>query len=201
MDADTNERYLCSCPCEESCIMNEEVAAKLYAEKSPSKQKAVLDFLSSCAPPPVMLMDHGRAVYYYRKYLDATKNGIPWPEDNKRVIITEPCDPESGSMESFKIIIDRQWTRCIRIIGVEDDWKAQALLKVAEGKALSRKVDRILHGRDSKKRRVVDFRFCKVGDAILFKSEMEKNNEFPECTIAFTNDPCAVATGVHTGAK
>lgn len=140
-----------------------------------------------------------------KKYLDATANGIPWPEEQDRVIVTEPCDAENGSMEHFALVIQNNFTRCIRVIGLESDWKTMALKRLADGKKkddgkYDRTVERMINGHDSSKRRIVDFRFCKIADAITFKAEMERDKVFEDgVTVTYTTDPCATATGVHNG--
>jgi len=39
----------------------------------------------------------------------------------------------------------------------------------------------------------------KVGDAIIFKTAMSRDEEFTKCTIDYIPDPCAAAEGVQRG--
>lgn len=139
-----------------------------------------------------------------KKYIDDTKNGIQCPENGNRTIITQPSEVESGSLEHFDIMLANGHTRCVRVVAIDSDWKALALKKIAETGGVNRgatprKVERLVNGHDAAKRRIVDFRFCKIADAVLFKNYMDRDEEFKDCHVSFTADPCASATGVHKG--
>jgi hypothetical protein len=132
-----------------------------------------------------------------QKYLDATKNGLSWPEEKDRVIIIAPCDPESGLMEHVEIIVQKGITRCVRVVDIDSEWKPLALKNMAEQSG--RKIDRVINGHDTKSRRIVDFRFCKTADAVTFKAELQKDEDFVNCHISYSADPCSMATDVHNG--
>ncbi len=132
-----------------------------------------------------------------QKYLDATKNGLSWPEENDRVIIVAPSDLQSGSMEHIDIIVQKGITRCVRVVDIDSEWKPLALKTIAEQSG--RKIDRVINGHDTKNRRIVEFRFCKTADAIAFKAELQKDEDFVKCHISYSADPCAMATAVHHG--
>ena len=48
--------------------MDNAVISKLYGEKNNITSGKIMEFLQSCEPPKVLLLDHGKAVYYYRLY-------------------------------------------------------------------------------------------------------------------------------------
>jgi hypothetical protein len=52
----------------EKLMVSREVAVKLYSEKSSTKTSIVTDFISRCKPPSLVLVDAGKAAYYYRCY-------------------------------------------------------------------------------------------------------------------------------------
>jgi hypothetical protein len=129
-----------------------------------------------------------------KKYLDATANGIPWPEDPSRLIMIEPCDFESGDQEKYDITKAHGMTRCVRLADIEPDWTSLALRKIAEGK--DRQLERMINGHDSKGRRIAEFRFMSIPMAFRFLKEMEKFKEFPDSKAVFVADPCE-ATSFH----
>jgi hypothetical protein len=107
-------------------------------------------------------------------------------------------------MEHLEIMLAKGHTRCVRVVDIEPDWKGLALKKLAETGGLhpgvsQRKVERLVNGHDAAKRRIVDFRFCKVADAVLFSNFIGREEDFNDCHVSFTADPCAKATGVHKG--
>jgi hypothetical protein len=131
-----------------------------------------------------------------QKYLEATKNGIPWPEDKARIIVTTPCEAETGELDYLQVIIKNGLSRCVRVVDIDPEWKPQALRRIAE--QYNRKMERIVNGHDTKGRRICDFRFCKVADAVTFKSQMDKDADFATCHVSYSADPCT-SEGIHKG--
>lgn len=132
-----------------------------------------------------------------QRYLDATKNGIPWPEEPTRIVITEPCDPESGDLEHVRVMIEKNLSRCVRIVDIDPEWKPKALFAFAKDGG-KRRIDRVVNGHDSKARRICDFQFCSVADAVTFRSQAEKHEDFVKCLISYATDPCT-STAVRKG--
>ncbi|KIW02476.1 uncharacterized protein PV09_06281 [Verruconis gallopava] len=131
------------------------------------------------------------------KYLNDTKNGIPWPDDPARIIVTRPRNLESGELEAIKYMANKGMTRCVRALRVSEEWSSVALARLA--KKNGRHFERLTNGHIETGERIVDWRFMKISDAVMFMSELSKDDRFQKCDISFARDPCTYANGVHTG--
>ncbi|KAL9598967.1 MAG: hypothetical protein Q9219_004150 [cf. Caloplaca sp. 3 TL-2023] len=79
------------------------------------------------------------------KYYDATGNGLLYKKNGvDHLIMTElgkDVDPVSGILREW---VEKEFTRCVRAIGVDKDWDMASLQKTAENKG--RKVEKIIDG-------------------------------------------------------
>ncbi|KAL8914513.1 MAG: hypothetical protein Q9171_000866 [Xanthocarpia ochracea] len=127
------------------------------------------------------------------KYYEATGNGLDYKKDDaEHVIMTEmtnEVNPVSGVLREY---IEKEFTRCVRAIGVDKERTTMALHEMAAAKG--RKVEKIVDGLNM---RSVNFRFCDISDAVKFKQMLSRSEDWEECNIHFAPDPCAAATGIH----
>lgn len=130
------------------------------------------------------------------KYYDATGNGLLYKRDGTEyVIMTElgkDVDPVSGVLREYT---EKEFTRCVRAVGVDKAWTMDALHEIAGKKG--RKVDKILDGANVNNMRSVTFRFCEIGDAVKFKQMLSRAEDWEDCNVHYAPDPCADATGIH----
>ncbi|KAL8759882.1 MAG: hypothetical protein Q9199_000447 [Rusavskia elegans] len=84
------------------------------------------------------------------KYYEATGNGLDYRKDDvEHVIMTEmtsEVNPVSGILREY---IEKEFTRCVRAIGVDAEWTTMALHEVAARKG--RKVEKIVDGLNASK--------------------------------------------------
>ncbi|KAL8999075.1 MAG: hypothetical protein Q9169_001963 [Polycauliona sp. 2 TL-2023] len=89
------------------------------------------------------------------KYYEATENGLEYEKNGvKRVIMTEmtsEVNPVSGVLREY---IEKEFTRCVRAIGVDREWTAVALHEVAARKG--RKVEKIVDGLNASKASAIE---------------------------------------------
>lgn len=133
-----------------------------------------------------------------KRYSDDTRNGIdykPTPQSEELVAFVYPSqdvNPVGGMLQQY---IDNGVTRCVRAVGVGEEWTPVALKKLAEEKG--RKLEGISSSINPAGARSVVFRFCKVEHAVQFNSALVRNEDWEQCNVHFAADPCATATGVH----
>lgn len=133
-----------------------------------------------------------------KKYFDDTENGIDYkqrPQDRLQVAFVglgKDVDVVGGMLQQW---IDNGVTRCVRAVGVDEEWTPLALKRLAEEKG--RKLEGISSTINPAGARSVVFRFCRVEDAVHFKSALVRNEDWEQCNVHFAVDPCATATGVH----
>lgn len=84
-----------------------------------------------------------------KRYYDSTPNGVVYPSSKDRHIEVEACPPESAR-GNVKEILEKNMTRCVRVMDVEDDWTKVALAKVAAGKDNKRAVESVVSGMDTR---------------------------------------------------
>ncbi|KAL8902957.1 MAG: hypothetical protein Q9207_004257 [Kuettlingeria erythrocarpa] len=79
------------------------------------------------------------------KYYEATANDLLFKKDGaEHVIMTQlgkDVDPVSGVLKEW---IEKEFTRCVRAVGVDEDWTVQALNETASKKG--RKVEKVIDG-------------------------------------------------------
>ncbi|KAL8658429.1 MAG: hypothetical protein Q9226_000997 [Calogaya cf. arnoldii] len=84
------------------------------------------------------------------KYYEATGNGLDYEKDGKKYVImtetTTEVNPVSGILREY---IEKEFTRCVRAVGVDAEWTAVALQEVAARKG--RKVEKIVDGLNASK--------------------------------------------------
>ncbi|CAL8580834.1 hypothetical protein XPA_006551 [Xanthoria parietina] len=84
------------------------------------------------------------------KYYEATGNGLDYKKDGvQHVIVTEmtsEVNPVGGILREY---IEKEFTRCVRAIGVGAEWTAMALHELAAPKG--RKVEKIVDGLNASK--------------------------------------------------
>lgn len=149
-----------------------------------------------------------------KKYYDATANGLVYKtEGNKEhfvlVELAKDVDVVSGLLREM---MEKSVTRCVKAIGVEEDWGMPALWKMAERKG--RKVENIVDGVNAggvslsfhpqvlrrprqesnpltrkPQSRTVTFRFCNMLDARAFIGVLQRDEEWEHCNIIFAPDP------------
>ncbi|KAI4088860.1 MAG: hypothetical protein LQ344_005786 [Seirophora lacunosa] len=130
------------------------------------------------------------------KYYDATANGVLYKKEGvDHVIMTDlgkDVDPVSGLLREWT---EKEFTRCVRAVGVDEDWSLHALYATAEKKG--RQVEKVVDGINVNGMRSVTFRFCNIADAVRFKQTLSRAEDWEECNIHFAPDPCADASGIH----
>ncbi|KAJ9639386.1 hypothetical protein H2199_006419 [Coniosporium tulheliwenetii] len=130
------------------------------------------------------------------KYLDETSNGIEVPGDDRIVWVESSKDPDPAH-DMLRGHYDAGVTRCVRAIGVDEEWGMGGLTKLAAGDG--RKVERVINGQNPSGRRTVEFRFHSIYDALKFRVRLANDEEWEHCNVIFAPDPCATAEGVHVG--
>ncbi|KAF2420317.1 hypothetical protein EJ08DRAFT_29953 [Tothia fuscella] len=134
-----------------------------------------------------------------QKYYAATANGIPYPSDPSKYITVEQLEPEPAH-GMVKDYVEKDITRCIRVYDIDAEWGKAALTRHAQGSgSTKRALERVVNGQNGKGRRIADFRFAKISDAVVFKGELDRDIEWEACTIKYGPDPCALHDNVHTG--
>ena len=147
------------------------------------------------------------------KYYDATANGLLFKTKDgvEHVIMTQlgkDVDPVSGVLREWT---EKEFTRCVRAVGVDEDWTMEALYETARKKG--RKVEKIVDGTNVNKvsahnfwrycspwilpsantsirqMRSVTFRFCDIADAVKFKQTLNRAEEWEECNVHYAPDP------------
>ncbi|KAL8833739.1 MAG: hypothetical protein Q9176_007852 [Flavoplaca citrina] len=129
------------------------------------------------------------------RYYEATENGLDYEKDGvKYVIMTEmtsEVNPVSGILREY---IEKEFTRCVRAIGVDREWTLTALHEVAARKG--RKVEKIVDGLNANRAstfkstmRSVNWRFADLQDAVKFKQSLSRSEDWEECNIHFAPDP------------
>lgn len=150
-----------------------------------------------------------------KKYIDATGNGIDLPNDKGRIIWVEVMEDAEPVGELLKGYYDAGVTRCVRAIGIDDDWGEGGLTRLGASK--KRKLERITNGKSQSgvsthyinlhiwtwltmsKARTVEWRFANIRDALQFKGELVRDIDFEHCNILYAKDPCEKYEKVHTG--
>ena len=81
-----------------------------------------------------------------KKYYDATANGLVYKKegDKEHFVLVELAKDVDVVGGLLREMIDKLVTRCVKAIGVEEDWGMPALWKMAERKG--RKVENIVEG-------------------------------------------------------
>ncbi|KAI9872822.1 MAG: hypothetical protein M1830_001151, partial [Pleopsidium flavum] len=123
------------------------------------------------------------------KYYDATSNGLVYKKDGGKedvcfVELAKDVDIMGGLLRGY---IEYGVTRCVRAIGVEEEWGLPALFKMAGRKG--RKVEHVIDGVSAGGTRSVIFRFCNVQDAVRFKAMLARDEEWEHCNIHYAPDP------------
>ncbi|KAL8723034.1 MAG: hypothetical protein Q9225_000576 [Loekoesia sp. 1 TL-2023] len=122
------------------------------------------------------------------KYYDATANGLLYKKDGvEHVIMTDlgkDVNPVSGILREWT---EKEFTRCVRAIGVDKEWSMESLYETAGRKG--RKVEKIVDGKNVNKMRSVTFRFCDIADAVKFKQMLNRAEEWEECNVHYAPDP------------
>ncbi|KAL8891524.1 MAG: hypothetical protein Q9215_001473 [Flavoplaca cf. flavocitrina] len=109
------------------------------------------------------------------RYYEATENGLDYEKDGvKYVIMTEmtsEVNPVSGILREY---IEKEFTRCVRAIGVDREWTLTALHEVAARKG--RKVEKIVDGLNAN--RASTFKQCvrSTGASPTFKMQSSSSN-------------------------
>lgn len=152
-----------------------------------------------------------------QKYYEATENGIEVAGDKKGVVFVERTAGPNSINDVIRNCIEGDATRCVRAVGVDEDWSDMALMKLARGKGQTkREVDRIKRGKTPKgvslpvtphitrghtlmliQHNLVEFRFANIYHALGFKRQLTDDDDFQPCTIGYAPDPCETARGVH----
>jgi hypothetical protein len=150
-----------------------------------------------------------------KKYLDATGNGIDLPNDKGRIIWVEVMEDAEPVGELLKGYYDAGVTRCVRAIGIDEDWGEGGLTRLSAAK--KRKVERVINGMSEggvstisstaktwrklteNQARTVEWRFANIRDALQFKGELVRDIDFEHCNVVYAKDPCERYEKVHTG--
>lgn len=86
-----------------------------------------------------------------QKYYEATENGIEIPGDKKTVVFVERTAGPNSINDVIQNCINGDASRCVRAVGVDEEWSDMALMKLARGKGQTkREVDRIKRGKTAK---------------------------------------------------
>ncbi|KAL8841457.1 MAG: hypothetical protein Q9170_000920 [Blastenia crenularia] len=122
------------------------------------------------------------------KYYEATGNGLLYKKGaTEHVIMTElgkDVNPVSGVLREYT---EKEFTRCVRAIGVDKEWSMAALYETAGKKG--RKVEKIIDGLNVSDMRSVTFRFCDIADAVKFKQTLNRHEDWEECNVHYAPDP------------
>lgn len=127
----------------------------------------------------------------------------------------QDVDVVSGILQAY---LDCQASRVVRATGADEDWGMRALYKLAESK--NRKVETIVDTYRDQVRsrqslpvttalivlftdlpcsqiRTIIFRFTNIADAVNFRGQLLRAEDWEMCNIQFMDDPVEKATGVH----
>ncbi|KAF7507759.1 hypothetical protein GJ744_010060 [Endocarpon pusillum] len=130
-------------------------------------------------------------------FFDAHPNGIvfknPKTRRNHVVYVNKGQDADVVS-SVVRAYLDCQASRVVRATGAHEDWGMGALYKLAESK--NRKVETIVDTYRDKVRTII-FRFTNIADAVTFRGQLLRDEDWEVCNIQFMDDPVQKATGVH----
>ncbi|KAI4258386.1 MAG: hypothetical protein LQ352_001235 [Teloschistes flavicans] len=125
------------------------------------------------------------------KFYETSANGLVYKPDvpniTKHVIMTamsKHLNPVSGILREY---IEKEFTRCVRAIGVDKEWTMSYMYETAARKG--RRVEKIVDGVNVNNMRSVTFRFCNIADAVKFKQTVHRAEEWEECNVHFAPDP------------
>ncbi|KAH6625614.1 hypothetical protein C7974DRAFT_414115 [Boeremia exigua] len=132
-------------------------------------------------------------------YLNATQNGIEIQGGMKKTVVFVNQQPEPNSINDvIQNCIDGNVTRCIRATGADDDWSNGMLFNLARGKQkIPRDVEHVKQGKTARGHHYIEIRFGNVHHALNFKNYLMRDEEWEQCTITYSPDPCELAKGVH----
>ncbi|KAL6705161.1 farnesyl cysteine-carboxyl methyltransferase [Coniothyrium glycines] len=131
-------------------------------------------------------------------YFQATENGIETGDESKTIIFVEKTEGPNSINDNIQAAIDGNITRCVRAVGMNDEWSNSQLLKLARGTAQrKREVDRIKRNTNARGHKYIEFRFANIMDAISFMREIRADEDWEHCTTVYAPDPCETAQGVH----
>ncbi|ERF71606.1 hypothetical protein EPUS_00595 [Endocarpon pusillum Z07020] len=130
-------------------------------------------------------------------FFDAHPNGLvfknPKTRRNHVVYVAKGQDVDVVS-SVLRAYLDCQASRVVRATGADEDWGMGALYKLAESK--NRKVETIVDTYRDKVRTII-FRFTNIADAVTFRGQLLRDEDWEMCNIQFMDDPVQKATGVH----
>ncbi|KAI9832665.1 MAG: hypothetical protein M1819_004250 [Sarea resinae] len=133
-----------------------------------------------------------------KKYYDDTANGIVIKipgMDKEHVVFVQLAEEVDVVGSLVSQLVQTGATRCVRAIGVGQEWGISELENLASQKG--RKLEHVEIGKSSSGARKVTFRFCSIQDAVRFKGILARDEDWEPCNIHFSSDPCAKATAVH----
>jgi hypothetical protein len=150
------------------------------------------------------------------KFYNTHPNGIVFKNPKTRrnhVVYVEKGDNVDVVSSILQAYLDCQASRLVRATGADEDWGMRALYKLAESK--NRKVENIvdtyrdkvgLHrsllidlktDQGASQVRTIIFRFTNIADAVTFRHQLTRDEDWDMCNIQFMDDPTKKATGVH----
>ncbi|KAH7374333.1 hypothetical protein BKA66DRAFT_422782 [Pyrenochaeta sp. MPI-SDFR-AT-0127] len=133
-----------------------------------------------------------------QKYFEDTENGIEIAGDKKAVVFVERTAAPKSVNDVIRNCIEGNASRCVRAVGVDEDWSDLALMTIARGKSqVKRDVDRIKRGKTPRGYPFVEFRFANIYHALSLRRQLMDDEDWEKCTISYAPDPCEIARGVH----
>ncbi|KAF1983104.1 hypothetical protein K402DRAFT_182606 [Aulographum hederae CBS 113979] len=137
----------------------------------------------------VLFLDHNECM----AYIEATANDIMVLGRRVAVNLALEAEPIHERVQKW---INGNVTRCVRAIDYDQEFGLGFLNKIAAEK--NRKVESVRCGKFGPKRVFVEFRFQNIHDAVNFKAELARDEDWEHCNVFFSDDPCALATAVHS---
>ena len=160
----------------------------------------------------VSFCDPDRCEEYFSKYVKT--NGLLFKREGRQYIIRvskiRDVEPISSQLRTQ---LDCGATRCVKAVGAKEDLRIGTLHRMAAEK--HRKVEKVLDSysgttevsimvqapqRDETnaacpvQTRTVIFRFTNIGDAVNFKAQLTRDEDWEHCNIQFTADPCGLSS-------
>ncbi|KAJ8604945.1 hypothetical protein MRB53_041621 [Persea americana] len=120
-----------------------------------------------------------------RKLLD-----IPgFPGHKAAVELAQEAEPLSGMIKQY---CDLEYTRCVRVIGIDANvMDRNSCIRAAVGNGRKqRNVEHVSFFKTKTGAQAGEFRFCSISEAVRFKGELQRSEDWESCNFIFMADPC-----------
>ncbi|KAF9883203.1 hypothetical protein FE257_003860 [Aspergillus nanangensis] len=147
--------------------------------------------ISQTGAAHVLFCDADACQAFYDKY----PNGIDLDKEKKITVFVEMGDEVDVLSSYLSFVLSVGATRAVRAVGVSMDISMAAMVQLGSGN--NRKIEKIIDTYIPGDARSVIFRFTNVEDAVAFRSVVIRDEQWEQCNVQYSTDPCEIANGVH----